>query len=83
MTQQGGESPPDRQPGRQEGSRRKRTVPNSTKSPFLIHTSATVPLTPALISLKIFMASIRQTVVSELTLAPIFTKSSLSGLGRV
>ena len=41
-----------------------------------------VPLVSALISLKTFMASTRQTTVSGPMPAPTFTNESVSGLGR-
>ncbi len=59
--------------GRYDSSTRNSTVPKSTVSPFLTQTSATVPLHSALISLKIFIASIMQIVVSGFNAWPTLT----------
>ena len=46
---------------------------NSTESPFLTHTSATVPVQSAVMSLNIFIASILHTTVFGVTLLPTVT----------
>jgi hypothetical protein len=53
--------------------------PNSTGWPFLTRTSAMVPERPAGISVKTFMASMTQTVVSGRMTEPMETKGGASG----
>ena len=55
--------------------------PNSTGWPFLTSTSVIVPVTPAGMSVKTFMASMTQTVVSGRTAEPTLTNGGGVGGG--
>ena len=73
--------PADRQPAgaSQAGMTRNRGWPNSTGWPFLTRISVIVPETPAGMSVKTFMASMTQTVVSGRTAEPTETNGGASG----
>ena len=64
------------------GSTRNSTWPYSTGCWFSTRISAMTPVQSAGISLKIFIASIRQTTVVGRDPAPTRTNGSASGLGR-